>query len=234
MSVRSFHSVFMASAVAGAALGCYLVSLRVASERAALEDVETQIVHTQGDIRLLQTEVGTRARLTQLERWNLRALALSAPNADQILGDKFQLARLVRPERRLDVEAPVVLAAAPAPRPLEPLAQDSDPDVGPVAQLLHEASYEAPVKAKAIAQLVMPDQAKAPPPKVAASKLPEAKADTPKPAAIKVASADKKAGDKFAAVASGAVTKPVRMAKTDPLAPLPVEHSTAKASRTNR
>jgi len=105
MSVRSFHSVFMATAVAGAALGCYLVSLRVASERAALESVESQIVSTQADIRLLQTEVGTRGRLAQLERWNVSALALSAPTAGQILGDKFQLARLVEPEHKAAVEA---------------------------------------------------------------------------------------------------------------------------------
>jgi len=68
MSVRSFHSVFMASAVAGAALGCYLVSLRVASERAALEDVESHIVQTQSDIRLLQTEIGTRSSCASLPR----------------------------------------------------------------------------------------------------------------------------------------------------------------------
>src|SRR3990170_6757100 len=100
MSVRSFHSVFMASVVAGAALGCYLVSLRVASERAALQEVETDIAVAQRDIRLLQTEIGTRARLAQLERWNVRVLSLSAPTADQILGDKFQLAKLVSPQER--------------------------------------------------------------------------------------------------------------------------------------
>ncbi len=125
MSVRSFHSVFMATAVAGAALGCYLVSLRVASERAALEQVESQIVQTQRDIRLLQTEIGTRGRLAQLERWNVRVLALSAPTADQILGDKFQLARLIRPEQKLKVDAPVVLATAPAPPQQRPLGEDS-------------------------------------------------------------------------------------------------------------
>ena len=53
MSARSFRSVFMVASCAGAALGCYLVSLRVASERSALEGVETQIVTTQRDIRLL-------------------------------------------------------------------------------------------------------------------------------------------------------------------------------------
>ena len=61
---------------AGAALGCYLVSLRVASERAALEDVETKIVLAQQDMRVLQTEIGTRGRLSQLERWNAGENAL--------------------------------------------------------------------------------------------------------------------------------------------------------------
>ncbi|MEO6359622.1 MAG: hypothetical protein ABIO43_03480, partial [Sphingomicrobium sp.] len=79
MSVSSFKSVFMVASCAGAALGCYLVSLRVATERATLEDVETQIVLAQRDLRLLQTEIGTRGRLAQLERWNAKVIALSAP-----------------------------------------------------------------------------------------------------------------------------------------------------------
>src|SRR3954465_1758037 len=124
MSGRSFHSLFMVASCAGAALGCYLVSLRVASERAALEDVETKIVLAQRDIRLLQTEIGTRGRLAQLERWNVKVLALSAPSVDQFLEGGFQLARLARPEPTLDVEAPVVLASAPAPRsPSAPLEE---------------------------------------------------------------------------------------------------------------
>ena len=64
----------MVASCAGAALGCYLVSLRVASERAALEDVETRIVLAQRDLRVLQTEIGTRGRLSQLERWNVKVL----------------------------------------------------------------------------------------------------------------------------------------------------------------
>ena len=79
MSSRSFHSLFMVASCATAALGCYLVSLRVASERAALENVETQIVFAQRDMRVLQTEIGTRGRMSQLERWNASVLALSAP-----------------------------------------------------------------------------------------------------------------------------------------------------------
>src|SRR5688500_12149244 len=114
MSARSFRSVFMVASCAGAALGCYLVSLRVASERAALESVETRIVLTQRDIRLLQTEIGTRGRLAQLERWNVKVLALSAPSADQFLDGSFALAKLIAPRDKVNLDAPVVLASAPA------------------------------------------------------------------------------------------------------------------------
>ena len=85
MSGRNFGSLAMVASCAGAALGCYLVSLRVASERASLEDVETKIVLAQRDLRAIQTEIGTRGRLSQLERWNAKVLALSAPSADQFL-----------------------------------------------------------------------------------------------------------------------------------------------------
>ncbi len=108
MSSRSFRSVFMVASCAGAALGCYLVSLRVASERASLEDVETKIVLAQRDMRLLQTEIGTRGRLSQLERWNAGAFALSAPTADQFLKGGFELARLAQPEHKVEFQAPVV------------------------------------------------------------------------------------------------------------------------------
>ena len=115
MSGRSFKSFIMVASCAGAALSCYLVSLRVASERAALEEVETKIVLAQRDLRVLQTEIGTRGRLAQLERWNASVLALSAPGHDQFLQGGFELARLARPDQKVDFEAPVVLAAAPKP-----------------------------------------------------------------------------------------------------------------------
>src|SRR4051794_6680395 len=146
MSGRSFRSVFMVASCAGAALGCYLVSLRVASERSALESVETQIVTTQRDIRLIQTEIGTRGRLSQLERWNAGAFALSAPSADQFLKGGFELARLAQPEHRPGFQAPVVLASAPAPASHQlvvgqPEADDSGAPA-PVAAdaMLHQAS----------------------------------------------------------------------------------------------
>lgn len=218
MSVRSFHSVFMASAVAGAALGCYLVSLRVASERAALEDVESSIVQAHTDIRLLQTEVGTRSRLTQLERWNASALDLSAPAASQILGDKFQLASLVRPEHRPEVQAPVVLATAPAPPSNQPLARDNEPDSAAAPELLHTASLTVQARAEKQAAIVKVE--------------PETQPAKAVVAVDKVAK--KKIGEKPAAAGTKPVTRPVRTAKVDPLAPLSAGASTAKGTRTDR
>jgi hypothetical protein len=146
--------VLWAGAVAGAALGFYLVSLRVASERAALEDVETEIAMAQRDIRLLQTEIGTRGRLAQLERWNVRFIRLSAPTADQFVDGGFQLATLVKPTPKPAIEAPVILASAPVePSDAQPrLTGDAD-EAGPamrssrpVSEMVHVASYTVPEK----------------------------------------------------------------------------------------
>src|SRR3954467_500208 len=123
MSSRSFHSLFMVASCAGAALGCYLVSLRVAAERASVEDVEARIVFAQRDLRTLQTEIGTRGRLSQLERWNAGAFALSAPTADQFLKGGFELARPARPDHRPDFQAPVGLHSGPAPAKQLPLGE---------------------------------------------------------------------------------------------------------------
>ena len=148
MSAPSFRSLTMAATCAAAALGCYLVSLRVASERASLEDVETRIVLAQRDLRVLQTEIGTRGRLSQLERWNAGAFALSAPAADQFLRGGFELARLTQPEHKVDFQAPVVLASAPAPeRQKPPIGEPGTDDSGaPTAvapnALLHQASLK--------------------------------------------------------------------------------------------
>jgi hypothetical protein len=267
MSGRSFRSVFMVASCAGAALGCYLVSLRVASERAALEDVENRIVLAQRDIRLLQTEIGTRGRLAQLERWNVKVLALSAPSADQFLEGGFQLARLGRPEPKLNVDAPVVLASAPAPSsPSAPLeegerAAENGAGVTPTsapsaAQLMHQASLKLPprepvqVQAKAAPRPTEKTQAEvesstakaaakpSPKTKELASKAPSKASASNAPAASpKAADAKKKAGDNKAQATAKPVTKPVRIAKVDPLAPLPkgaAKSKTAKDSGTAR
>jgi hypothetical protein len=244
MSSRSFHSLFMVASCAGAALGCYLVSLRVASERAQLEGVETRIVLAQRDLRVLQTEIGTRGRLSQLERWNAGAFALSAPSADQFLKGSFELARLAQPERKVDFQAPVVLASAPAPtrQPIvgAPDLDDSGAPVTAPSALLHEASLKTEtreVPARPVVTLPpttatstnRPVQAAKPAVKPSVEKPGLAAAQLAvKPTLTKAVSLPpKKSVDKQVASLAKPVTKPVRIAKVDPLAPLPGKHSAA-------
>jgi len=243
MSGRSFKSVFMVASCAGAALGCYMVSLRVASERSKLESVETQIVMAQRDIRLLQTEIGTRGRLSQLERWNAGAFALAAPSADQFLKGGFELARLARPEPKPNFDAPVVLASAPAPEKSPAVGQPEVDDSGapaPAASpnaLLHEASLKTEtreVPAGSVVALPL-TTAKSTEKRPATSAKPAqvksvvkpglAAAQPKKPAPKPVQAAAKKSVDKRPVVTAQAVTRPVRIAKVDPLAPLAAKHS---------
>ncbi|MEO5809486.1 MAG: hypothetical protein ABIR51_05415 [Sphingomicrobium sp.] len=205
MSARGFRSVIMTGAVASAALGCYLISLRVAFERAELEGVETKIVLAQRDIRLLETEIGTRGRLAQLERWNLKAIQLSAPTADQFVDNGFQLATLVKPDAKPAVEVPVVLASLP--RETAPARAESIDDSGApppasnsAGDLMHVASYRRP--ASPAPRLAPPTK---PNPAVAATIVPAKTLAKP-------------------------ATKPVKTATADPLAALPSGASKAKGS----
>ena len=197
MSAQGFKSVFMVGAIAGAALGCYLVSLRVASERAALESVENKIVLAQRDIRLLNTEIGTRGRLAQLERWNVKVIRLSAPSADQFVESSFPLATLGKPETRPAVEAPLVYASAPAPVRREPVIANDDGTAEaprasrPLGDMMHVAGYTKPV-AKPVAAV----------------------AKSVEKAVSKAETVAKIAKPKAAAV------KPVKSAMADPLGPL--------------
>jgi len=239
MSARSFGSLFMVASCAGAALGCYLVSLRVASERASLEDVETRIVLAQRDMRMIQTEIGTRGRLSQLERWNAGAFSLSAPAANQFLEGSFQLAQMVAPQHQVDFQAPVVLAAAPAPEKPGPLEQASTDETGaPTAAtpsgMLHQASLKTETReVPATTAITMSPTAatkSADKPVTAAKPAQHSSADKPGLAAAqlrpaKVAVAQKKTVDKPALGATKPMTKHVELAKNDPLLPLAAKHS---------
>lgn len=214
MSARGFGSVLWAGAVAGAALGFYLVSLNVASERAALEDVETKIALAQRDIRLLQTEIGTRGRLAQLERWNVKFIRLSAPTADQFVDGGFQLATLVAPPKRPTIEAPVVLASAPVDQaiPRQPGLADDAGEARPVprsaSDMVHVASYTVPQKPAARLQTVTP-----PPVRQQGGQLQSGKSG---------------AGSTSKPARPAAATKSAKAAMADPLAPLPSAKSKAK------
>jgi hypothetical protein len=237
MIARGFKSVIWVAAVGGAALGCYMVSLRVATERADLARVEGQILAAKGEIRSLQTELGTRGRMTQLEDWNSNVLALSAPSSAQFVRDPVALARLERHEPTVaEQSADVRLASAdtgaaavptdpdvastptepkPAPRVVTAVAPAAPP---PAPALVHQASYtpetSAKLKPAAAAPAASPEKKPAKPAITAASK-PVKAAPAAKPAPVRVASAAKP--DQAATAAASRPVKAGPAAKPAPV-----------------
>jgi hypothetical protein len=194
MIARGFKSVIWVAAVGGAALSCYMVSLRVATERNELAKVERQIVAAKRDIRSLQTELGTRGRMTQLEQWNAEVLALAAPSSAQFLKDEFTLARLYRSDPTVaERSAEVRLASAdtgakpaPAAGPATPPAVQAVAEpVAPQPPMIHRASFttaEPPAQPKPAAQARVE-------PKPAAPVKPRSRPTAAKPEAQATASA---------------------------------------------
>ena len=251
MIAQGFKPVGWVAAVAAAALGCYMLSLNVAAERAELASIERQIIAAKQEIRTLQTELGTRGRMQQLEHWNAEVLALSAPTASQFLDNPVTLARFETKEQTLDDKARVTMASvdvkAPARQPEIAAGRKLSPaDYAKVAeraaaqpqQRVRLASIDAGDKPQVIkASLVrMPEAVKAEPAPVKAAKpaaatksrdagaLVEAKKPTAKVAA--------KAEPNLAglkAVIEKATDKPVKpVAKTADAKPAPAKKATPK------
>ncbi|HEY0114000.1 MAG TPA: hypothetical protein VGB59_12755 [Allosphingosinicella sp.] len=220
MIARGFKSVIWVATVGGAALACYMVSLQVATERSELEKVERQIIAAKQDIRSLQTELGTRGRLSQLEHWNAEVLALSAPNSSQFLKNEFTLARLEQPEPTLEeqaaemhlasLETGAAKPAAPAPVPA-PVQTAAVPQAKPV--LVHRASLSTPaapiaVKAGPTAKPALKTETPKRVAKAEAEVAPSVKAPKPAKAAAKPeASRPARLGSKLATEIGAAASK---------------------------
>ena len=107
----SLGSAALVGVTFAAVMACYAVSIRVGSERTGVERVRATIAADTRDIRMLQAELRTRARLPELQRWNEQVLALSPPKPGQFLGSPLVLANYARPA----AEAPGVrFVATPA------------------------------------------------------------------------------------------------------------------------
>jgi hypothetical protein len=222
MIARGFKSVIWVAAVGGAALSCYMVSLRVATERNELAKVERQIIAAKRDIRSLQTELGTRGRMTQLEQWNAEVLALSAPSSAQFLKDEFTLARLYRNDPTVaDRSAEMRLASADteAAKPAETAKPAAPPVVQAVAErpapqqpMIHRASFttaEAPAKAKPSETPAKPKRpAAAKPGKPEEHRIASAEPARPKPEAAKTEAKAKPVKPATERTASASAAKP--------------------------
>jgi hypothetical protein len=199
MIAQGFKPVGWVAAVAGAALGCYMLSLNVASERAELAKIERQIIAAKQEIRTLQTELGTRGRMQQLEHWNAEVLALSAPTASQFLENPMTLARFETKEPTLEDKARVTMAAAqvkaPAPRPEIAAGRKLSPaDYAKVAE--RAAAAPQPKVRLAAAVVGGDDKLAARVVKAAAVKLPEEIRPAIKPSSSSAAKAPAKADPK--------------------------------------
>ena len=124
MAARKLQGIGLVLLVLILAMTLYPVSLRVASKRSELARVERDIRYTRDNIRYLETELGARASLRQLERWNSENFAYSAPTAGQYLDGERQLANLGSfdaEQQRLAVVAPVQAATAMIADAAEPV-----------------------------------------------------------------------------------------------------------------
>ncbi len=122
MIATRFRSVVWTGGICVAALSFYMVSQTVAAKRAELASVEGRIVATHREIRTLETEIGTRAGMAQIENWNSRVYGLQAPGAAQFVNSSVQL----------------VAMAQPQPLPL-------DPAIAPPRSAVQQASLNLPV-----------------------------------------------------------------------------------------
>ncbi|MEA3029703.1 MAG: hypothetical protein QOG13_1028 [Sphingomonadales bacterium] len=172
MITRGFKPVGWVAAVGAAALGCYMLSLQVASERADLTSLERRIVETRQQIRALQTELGTRGRLQQLEQWNDEVLALAAPGSGQFLASEAQLARFTTTTPPvLDGAAEIRMASAtptptptpaPAPAPAAGVPAAQRAVATPQRSVAPPPALQQPMVQRA--SLTVPPQAAAPAP----------------------------------------------------------------------
>jgi hypothetical protein len=148
MITQRFRPLAWVAGVGIAATALYTVSLQVANERARLQGLEDKITATKNDIRQLQTELGTRGSLRQLERWNGEVLSLVAPGANQFLPNETALAKvdgaIAVPGKY--VPAPVMVAADVAKGEPVP-AEDGKTNDGAVV------AAAAPTKAQRVAVL---------------------------------------------------------------------------------
>lgn len=136
IAVKRLQSLIWVLLVALGALGAYLVSLKVATERNELMRVRAQIARTRADIRYLETEFSARSSMRQLERWNQDDFMYATPTAQQYLAGEQALAQLdgVQPNGPDYVAPPVMVAMVETPADL-PSAPQKAPESPAATQI---------------------------------------------------------------------------------------------------
>jgi hypothetical protein len=162
IAVKRLQGLIWILLVALGALGAYMVSLKVATERNELMKVRVQIARAKADIRYLETEFSARANMRQLERWNQDDFMYATPTAQQYLAGERALAHLdgVQPNGPDYVAPPVMVAmvqtsadlpSAPQAAPASPAATQIRSDIAVIreahaADNVDKLAKAAPVK----------------------------------------------------------------------------------------
>jgi hypothetical protein len=157
--MRYAGSALMLFVTMAAAIGSYTVNLRVSSERTEVDRLRHRLVADARDIRNLQAELRTRARLPEMQRWNDSVLQMSAPAATQYLQSPVQLASFgaapappaaAQPDVRYAVATPAPAAPITAPvqraayRPAPAPASVTAPDAARILKASYAAAPRSP------------------------------------------------------------------------------------------
>jgi hypothetical protein len=136
IAVKRLQSLIWVILVALGALGAYMVSLKVATERNELMKVRAQIARAKADIRYLETEFSARASMRQLESWNQHDFLYATPTAQQYLGGEQALAHLdgMQPNGPDYVAPPVMVAMVETPADI-PAATQKAPESPAATQI---------------------------------------------------------------------------------------------------
>jgi hypothetical protein len=155
-------SALMLFVTMAAAISSYTVNLRVSSERTEVDRLRQRLVSDARDIRNLQAELRTRARLPEMQRWNDSVLQMSAPVAGQYLRSPVQLASFgapppaaaAAPDVRFAVTTPAPVA--PMEAPLQRAAYRPAPVAAPQGARVVTASYSPPQHSAAPTPVAVP------------------------------------------------------------------------------
>jgi hypothetical protein len=154
MKLMRLGTVPMLAGTVVSALGFYTLSLTVSSERTEVERLQRQIASNMQDVRALEAELKTRARLPVLQKWNDEVLALGAPLPRQFVDTPMQLVAYAPGTSREADDLPemqlAVLKPEPAPAPVPSVA----PPVAEVRQIAYRSPAPAAVSAPAPAPAV--------------------------------------------------------------------------------
>ncbi|GGE13760.1 hypothetical protein GCM10011529_20160 [Polymorphobacter glacialis] len=138
-------SALMLFVTMAAVIGSYTVNLKVSGERAAVRKLERQLVADAHDMRMLEVELRTRARLPEMQRWNDSVLQMSAPAAGQYLNSAVQLvAYAAVPAGEAAALPGAIVAANPAVR--FAVAGDAA-QPAPAAARIVQVTYSEPARA---------------------------------------------------------------------------------------